>query len=250
MFAAFLVLSPAQRKSEETGVKGRGTGLPPVALRSLAVQASIGICLMATGAIAASTVGSHSDANELELFFREDWKETPAETPVTQDHVSNPDLILTRHGPARDWIRKSHHDDVPNDPWYVWSGSCKEGRWAISLRKENRLVDLSENGRIRWRTCQSGPHVLKVILELEDGTWLVSNKGFGETPDWHEFCLDLGSLKWYELDIRMIKPGTLVNSPNLRRVRSIGWTDLMVGEGSGGCTRVDWIEVYGKSIQP
>ena len=28
------------------------------------------------------------------LFFREDWKEIPAATPVTQAHVMNRDLIL------------------------------------------------------------------------------------------------------------------------------------------------------------
>ena len=28
------------------------------------------------------------------LFLREDWKETPAATPVTQQHVSNSDLLL------------------------------------------------------------------------------------------------------------------------------------------------------------
>ena len=27
------------------------------------------------------------------LFFREDWKETPPQTPVTQEHVAHPDLI-------------------------------------------------------------------------------------------------------------------------------------------------------------
>ena len=32
------------------------------------------------------------------LFFREDWKETPAETPVTQAHVANPNLILSLYG--------------------------------------------------------------------------------------------------------------------------------------------------------
>jgi hypothetical protein len=210
----------------------------------------LGVSLMATNVIAGSAVSGNSEANEREVFFREDWKETPAETPVTQDHVANRELILTRHGPARDLIKKSHHDNVPNDPWYVWSGLCEEGRWAISLRKKKTLVDLSENGRICWRTRQSGPHVLKVILELEDGNWLVSDKGFGETPDWHEFCLDLRLLKWYQLDIRTIEPGKPVTNPDLRRVRSVGWTDLMVGEGSGGCTRVDWVEVHGKAVRP
>ena len=119
-----------------------------------------------------------------QLFFREDWREIPAEIPVTQTHVQNPKLHVARHGPAADSIKKSHHDEIPHDPWYIWSGSCETGRWALSLRKEDSLVDLSR-GRIRWRTRQSGGHVLKVILELADSSWLVSEQGFGATPDWH-----------------------------------------------------------------
>ena len=44
------------------------------------------------------------------LFFREDWKEIPPETPVHQGHVSNPDLILGLYGAAVDSMRKSNHD--------------------------------------------------------------------------------------------------------------------------------------------
>src|SRR3972149_540547 len=40
------------------------------------------------------------------LLFREDWKESPAATPVTQEHVSNPDLILARHGPGEAQVKK------------------------------------------------------------------------------------------------------------------------------------------------
>ncbi|MBI5008171.1 MAG: hypothetical protein HZB98_00620, partial [Bacteroidia bacterium] len=36
------------------------------------------------------------------LFFREDWKEIPAATPVTQKHVANPDLLLGLYGPGCD----------------------------------------------------------------------------------------------------------------------------------------------------
>jgi hypothetical protein len=59
------------------------------------------------------------------LFFREDWKESPPATPVTQEHVGNPDLILGRHGPGQAQIRKSHHDQPADDPYYVWSGEAE-----------------------------------------------------------------------------------------------------------------------------
>jgi hypothetical protein len=188
--------------------------------------------------------------SKAELLFREDWKEIPAETPVTQEHVAGAALVLSRHGPAADSIKKSHHDEIPNDPWYIWSGSCTDGRWAISLRKKESLVDLSISGRVRWRTRQSGPHVLRIILELENGSWLVSDRGFGETPDWHEFAAELPSLSWRELDIKQVEARGIIKEPRLDRVRSVGWTDLSAGSGSQGCTRVDWIEVYGTPTNP
>jgi hypothetical protein len=46
------------------------------------------------------------------LLFREDWKELPAATPVTEEHVANPTLTLHRYGPGRDEIKKSHHDQL------------------------------------------------------------------------------------------------------------------------------------------
>ena len=42
--------------------------------------------------------------------------------------------------------------------------------------------------------------------------------------------------------------GEIIKQPDLRLVRSVGWTDLMVGHGSKGCTRVDWIEVRGRAV--
>jgi hypothetical protein len=105
-------------------------------------------------------------------------------------------------------------------------------------------------GRIRLRTKQSGPNVLKIVLGLDDGTWLVSNAGFGQTPDWHVFSVDLGMLRWRRLNIDTIEAGERIKEPDLRRARSIGFTDLMKGRGSNACTRLDWIEVYGKEIKP
>lgn len=182
------------------------------------------------------------------LFFREGWMEVPASRPVKQEHLQNKELVVTLHGPDRFSIGRSHHDNRLNDPWYIWSGNCKNGRWGISLRKKDGLVDLSRDGKIRWRVKQQGTHVLKVMLELENGSWLVSNQGFGETPDWHVFDCDISKLTWSSLNIETIEAGEKVKRPDLSRVRSIGWTDLLVGKGTPGCTRVDWIEVYGYPV--
>src|ERR1043165_9493418 len=84
------------------------------------------------------------------LLFREDWKETPAATPVTQEHVVNPDLIVTRYGPAEALIKKSHHDKPADDPFYIWSGDCDRA-WAISLKHKTSAIDLTGQAKIRWR---------------------------------------------------------------------------------------------------
>ncbi len=215
------------------------------------------ICTILTFAGSVCAEDPQAQDKTADLFFREDWQETPEQIPLTQEHISNDQLLVTRHGPGADLIKKSHHDQIRNDPWYVWSGMCRQGRWAISLQKRDSLVDLSQGAKIRWRVKQSGENVLKVVLELEDGTWLVSDRGFGETPDWHVFTLDLDQLecngsgiKWHDLNIETIEVGQKVASPDLTRVRSIGWTDLSLGKVSKGCTRVDWIEVHGKANQP
>ena len=203
--------------------------------------------------LAVYALGGYASARDLQdgsegMFFREDFKEIPAAIPITQAHIANAELKLALHGPAADVVKKSHHDSVKNDPYYVWSGLCK-AEWAITLSRSNAVVDLSSGGRFRVRTKQYGYHILKIVLGLEDGTWLVSDRGFGETPDWHVFEVDASRLRWRRLDIETVKAGEPVQKPDLTRVRSVGWTDLREGEGSAGCTRLDWIEVYGREIR-
>jgi hypothetical protein len=70
--------------------------------------------------------------SESSLFFREDWKEIPFALPITSEHVSNPELRMETHGPGKLGIKKSHHAEIENDPFYIWSGKC-ELSWGLSL---------------------------------------------------------------------------------------------------------------------
>jgi hypothetical protein len=162
------------------------------------------------------------------LFFREDWKELPAATPVTQEHVVNKDL------PA-------------DDPFYIWSGVCK-GNWVVTLKKAKSYVDLSGYAKIIWRSKQDGFRCLRLVIKLADGNWLVSDQCDDDSKDWriHEF--NIMDINWYRLNINSVIEGTRVSNVNLSRVDEIGFTDLMTGGGSDACSRLDWIEVYGKSI--
>ena len=182
------------------------------------------------------------------LFFREDWKETPAETPVTQAHVANPDLVLSLHGPGKDGIRKSHHDTPADDPFYIWLGTCT-ANCAISLRHKSALVDLTGQAKIRWRSKQSGFREARIILKLADGAWLVGDQSDPASLDWREREFNLADMRWRTLDIKTVIEGDWVDKPNLSRVDEIGWTDLMTGGGTPASTRVDWIEVYGQQVK-
>jgi hypothetical protein len=181
------------------------------------------------------------------LFFREDWKEIPPAKPVTQEHVSHPDLLVLRYGPGEAGIKKSHHDQPADDPWYIWSGEAS-GNWAITLRHKKAYVDLTGLAKVRWRSHQAGFRQLRLILKLANGRWLVSDEFDGPSSDWriHEF--NLADIHWRRLDIQRIVEGPWEMNPDLSNVEEVGWTDLMTGGGSVACSRLDWIEVYGRAI--
>jgi hypothetical protein len=177
------------------------------------------------------------------LFFREDWKEIPAALPITQEHVANPDLIQSLYGPGKSGIKKSHHDQPADDPFYIWSGEC-QANWALTLRHRMALADLTGLAKIRWRTKQAGYRQLRIVLKLANGTWLVSDQSDGPSTDWRVREFNIGDLRWRKLDIETILESDWVEKPDLSRVDEIGFTDLMRGGGSPASSRVDWIEVY------
>jgi len=181
------------------------------------------------------------------LFFREDWKETPAATPVTQEHVANAQLLVTLHGPGKALIKKSHHDKPLDDPYYIWSGDCKEN-WAVSLRDKDSYVDLTGLAKVRWRSKQAGFRQLRLIVKLASGQWIIGDQADGPSVDWRLAEFNIGDQRWRRLDIKTVVEGAWVEKPDLSRVDEIGWTDLMPGGGSIACSRLDWIEVDGKTV--
>lgn len=179
------------------------------------------------------------------LAFREDWKESPAATPVTQAHVAHPDLLLNVHGPGRDLVKKSHHDKPADDPFYIWSGDTT-APWAVSLGHRGGSIDLTGQARVRWRAKQSGFHELRLIVQVDDTQWLVADQSDGPSVDWRERDFPIADLRWRTLDITRIVEGRPVEKPDLSSVRAIGVTDLRAGGGTPASSRLDWIEVYGR----
>ncbi|MCK5700641.1 MAG: hypothetical protein KAI29_05795 [Cyclobacteriaceae bacterium] len=184
------------------------------------------------------------------LFFREDFKETPAEIPVSQKHIANEDVILSLYGSGQDSLKKSHHDKPIDDPYYLWSGLSLDS-WAVTFKHRKTYADLSSFAKIKWRTKQAGFHNLRIILKLADGRWLVSDQYDGPSNDWRISEFNISDINWWLLDIETIKEIKPITGDqiDLSKVEEIGCTDLMKGGLSNACSRLDWIEVYAKPVQ-
>lgn len=184
------------------------------------------------------------------LFFREDFKETPAEIPVSQKHIANEDVILSLYGSGQDSLKKSHHDKPIDDPYYLWSGLSLDS-WAVTFKHRKTYADLSSFAKIKWRTKQAGFHNLRIILKLADGRWLVSDQYDRPSNDWRISEFNISDINWWLLDIETIKEIKPITGDqiDLSKVEEIGCTDLMKGGKSNACSRLDWIEVYAKPVQ-
>ena len=199
--------------------------------------------------------------NNPPLFFRENWKLDPnapnvnderePEHPIVQGDVANPNLEVRLYG---DKAGTRMVDQVFNNHLlYVMTLLCTSN-CAITLRDKNKDVDLSGLATIKWRTRISGFHFLRPILKLANGQWLVGDKGSpGPSTSWVDSEIQLVDVRWRNLDIENVveaRDGYWVDFPDLSRVEEIGFTDLMrgAGHGSGGGSRIDWIEVYGKPV--
>jgi hypothetical protein len=230
------------------------------------------------------------------LFFREEWRQTGAldastnfrpATGITPAAVTSPSLELKLYDPgakhipdyiksappgsyASDWkgpscIQLSGYNQnppparitsgQPTDPPNLWTGVCNTPV-AATLRDRANYVDLTGLARIRWVTRVSGFHVVRPVLKLADGTWLVGDYGEGAASTSSTLFLEnefaVASVRWLALDIdRVVTRGTWVEKPDLSRVDEIGFADLLPGSGHGwgGFVNVGRIEVYGRSVK-
>jgi hypothetical protein len=187
------------------------------------------------------------------LFFREEWKQTPAggEHPVTPESVANPNLELKLYGTTSKEVQLTGAATDENNPSHVWTGLCSTP-CAVAFRDKNNFADLSGLARIKWVTKVSGFHQVRPIVKLADGTWLVGDHTDGSTVDWLTSEFSLSDVRWLRLDItNVFTKGNFVEKPDLTRVDEIGFVDLIPGSGHGpgGWVDVAAIEVYGKPVK-
>ena len=203
----------------------------------------------ANGLQAGRTVDTKKQAP---LLFREEFKNGAGnhEHFVSQADVVNQNLELKIYGDKSTYMAVDMSPESTGE--ILFSGLCLS-TCAIALRDKDNYMDLSGIARVRWRTRQSGFHILHPIVKLADGTWLIGDHGDGYTTDWVISEFTLYDVRWRHLDIEQViedKPDAVwTDHPDLSKVEEIGFTDLMKGSGHGGAgsSRVDWIEVYGKA---
>ena len=188
------------------------------------------------------------DVGSAPLVFREDWTATPPSIPLTQRDVANQELRVAVHGLGPPLVKKSFHDAREWDPHYVWSGLARNP-WAVSLAlADGGLMDLTGTATVRWRSRQSGFRRLRAVVELIDGRWLVSEEADPASDQWRVREFAFSATRWRQLDIETVTEGPWETGPDLTRVRSVGFTDLMPGGRSRACSRIDWVEVYGQRL--
>ncbi|NOT24971.1 MAG: hypothetical protein HOP16_02610 [Acidobacteria bacterium] len=228
------------------------------------------------------------EIDEVPVFFREDWRydhtqpntnnAREPEHPVAQGDVLNPNLEVRLYGDAvgtRTILQPENKDTKPGGGdglVYVMSllcgtnldrddlsgkvivGPSTHANCLITLRDRNNDVDLSGVASIKWRTRVSGFHCLRPVLKLASGQWLVGDKcAQGPQTSWAEQEIQFVDVRWRNLNIAEVveaRDGYWVDFPDLSRVEEIGFTDLMrgAGHGSGGGSRIDWLEVKGKPV--
>jgi len=181
------------------------------------------------------------------LFFREDWKEIPAEIPLNQNHVANSNLEVHLYGIGKDSLKKSNHEKPVDDPYYIWSGLCL-GNWMVTLKHSSQNVDLRNYAKVKFCSKQTGLRELRITLKLNNGDWLISDLSAGSSSDWRIWEFNFMDISWHKLDAESIVSVGLENDPDLSNIEAIGFTDLMPGAKSKACSRLDWIEVYGKPV--
>ncbi|PYS35252.1 MAG: hypothetical protein DMG14_27435 [Acidobacteria bacterium] len=188
------------------------------------------------------------------LFFREEWKQTPAggEHPVdVPQALSNANLELKLIGPTGKEILMTGAVTDENNPVHLWTGMCTTP-CGFTLREKTNFADLTGLARIKMVTKTSGFHKVSPVVKLADGTMLIGDKFEGSTVDWLESDVAVSEMRWRKLDPeRIVTVGDWVNSPNLSKVDEIGFVDLMPGSGhgQGGWSDVARIEVYAKPVK-
>lgn len=197
------------------------------------------------------------------LFFKEAWQIAgPAHAIAPGENVlANANLELKLYGPSAAAADPDKRIWVSTPPINIWTGMTTTP-FAATLRDKANYVDLTGLAKVRWITRSSGFHVVRPVVRLADGTYLVGEHADANTSGFLETEFMFATQRWMKLDIeRVVTKGTYgpaqdasawVREPvDLSKVDEVGFADLIPGSGhgSGGYVNVASFELYGKAVK-
>jgi hypothetical protein len=178
--------------------------------------------------------------------------------PMVQDNLANKQLGLHIYGNANE-IRKAFHPEED----YTYTGETVEN-WALTVSDRTLYWNLAGDGRVRFRTRNSGYRFLHVVIKTADGKYFVSEEGSGESTAWIETDYILSNLHWRNLlmtdtpsnasNRRQPNPkrtpivATSIATPDLTKVDEVGFSDLMSGGWIPATSRVNAFWLYGRAV--
>jgi hypothetical protein len=220
------------------------------------------LCTAATLGSSAAAQGRGAAAPP-PLFFKEAWQIAgPAHALAPGEHVlTNANLELKVYGPSANAADPDKRIWISTPPTNIWTGMTTTP-FAATLRDKENYVDLTGLAKVRWVTRASGFHVVRPVVKLADGTYLVGEHADASTSGFLESEFIFATQRWMKLDIdRVVTKGTYgaaqdasawVREPvDLSKVDEVGFADLMPGSGhgAGGYVNVSTFEVYGKAVK-
>jgi hypothetical protein len=192
------------------------------------------------------------------LFLDENWKQptvpvspTDHAWPSATDQVASENLTLQFYGTDSSHLLLSGTHQTDINPLNFWNGVCNSPI-AVTLRDKDNYVDLTGLAKIHWTTRTSGFHVVRPVVKLADGTYLVGDVPSGQRTDFDESEVSFSEIRWIKLDpMRVVTTGNWVENPDLSKVDEVGYADLIPGSGhgNGGWVNVGHLQVYGKPVK-
>src|SRR6516225_9600096 len=160
------------------------------------------------------------------LFFKEVWTINGAAHAIApgENVLTNANLELKLYGPSATASDPDKRIWISTPPTNIWTGMTTTP-FAATLRDKSNYVDLTGLAKVHWITRASGFHVVRPVVKLADGTYLV-----GEHAD---------ASAWVREPV------------DLSKVDEVGFADLTPGSGhgAGGYVNVSTFEVYGKAVK-
>jgi hypothetical protein len=192
------------------------------------------------------------EASRPPVLWRAEWIQAPKmeQHDLSQADLATENLRLQLYGDAKNW---RFTQSAPIEPPHIWNGMCTV-QCAFSLEIMDSDMDLSGRAAVRWLVKANGFELIRPMVELADGTWLIGDHADGVSSDFRVSEFSLADVRWKRLDIKRVvessESGAWVEHPDLSRVHAFGAAALAMPSfhGSGGWVDIGWVEITGRAV--